>query len=162
VRDVVRSSGWLPDDRLQGDPVDGAYHDVDSSVMAFEIAARAALPRSEVRRLKMKLLEPIMKVEVVTPDEYTGSVIGDLNSRRGQIRDQEMRGNATVVNAFVPLANMFGYVNNLRSATQGRAQLHHAVRPLRAGAASCRRRSDLRNTPNLDRHDPLKRRLSEE
>jgi elongation factor G len=71
----------------------------------------------------MKLLEPIMKVEVVTPEEYTGSVIGDLNSRRGQIRDQEMRGNATVVNAFVPLANMFGYVNNLRSAmSQGRAQ----------------------------------------
>jgi elongation factor G len=101
--------------------VDGAYHDVDSSVMAFEIAARAAL-REAKSSLKMKLLEPIMKVEVVTPDEYTGSVIGDLNSRRGQIRDQEMRGNATVVNAFVPLANMFGYVNNLRSATQGRAQ----------------------------------------
>ena len=101
--------------------VDGAYHDVDSSVMAFEIAARGAL-REAKSALKMKLLEPIMKVEVVTPDEYTGSVIGDLNSRRGQIRDQEMRGNATVVNAFVPLANMFGYVNNLRSATQGRAQ----------------------------------------
>lgn len=101
--------------------VDGAYHDVDSSVLAFEIAARAAL-REAKSDLRMKLLEPIMKVEVVTPDEYTGSVIGDLNSRRGQIRDQEMRGNATVVNAFVPLANMFGYVNNLRSATQGRAQ----------------------------------------
>ncbi|WP_440959578.1 elongation factor G [Oceanicaulis sp. LC35] len=101
--------------------VDGAYHDVDSSVLAFEIAARAAL-REAKSSLRMKLLEPIMKVEVVTPDEYTGSVIGDLNSRRGQIRDQEMRGNATVVNAFVPLANMFGYVNNLRSATQGRAQ----------------------------------------
>ena len=101
--------------------VDGAYHDVDSSVLAFEIAARAAL-REAKSALRMKLLEPIMKVEVVTPDEYTGSVIGDLNSRRGQIRDQEMRGNATVVNAFVPLANMFGYVNNLRSATQGRAQ----------------------------------------
>ncbi|WP_370543758.1 hypothetical protein [Hyphobacterium sp. CCMP332] len=70
----------------------------------------------------MKLLEPMMKVEVVTPDEYTGSVIGDLNSRRGQIRDQEMRGNATVVNAMVPLANMFGYINALRSSTQGRAQ----------------------------------------
>lgn len=101
--------------------VDGAYHDVDSSVLAFEIAARAAL-REAKPSLKVKLLEPIMKVEVVTPDEYTGSVIGDLNSRRGQIRDQEMRGNATVVNAMVPLANMFGYVNNLRSATQGRAQ----------------------------------------
>jgi len=101
--------------------IDGAYHDVDSSVLAFEIAARGAL-RAAKPDLRMKLLEPIMKVEVVTPDEYTGSVIGDLNSRRGQIRDQEMRGNATVVNAFVPLANMFGYVNNLRSATQGRAQ----------------------------------------
>jgi len=101
--------------------VDGAYHDVDSSVLAFEIASRAAMKEAK-SQLKMKLLEPVMKVEVVTPDEYTGSVIGDLNSRRGQIRDQEMRGNATVVNAFVPLANMFGYVNNLRSATQGRAQ----------------------------------------
>ena len=101
--------------------VDGAYHDVDSSVLAFEIAARAAM-REAKPNLRMKLLEPIMKVEVVTPDDYTGSVIGDLNSRRGQIQGQEMRGNATVVNAMVPLANMFGYVNNLRSATQGRAQ----------------------------------------
>ncbi|MEO1040639.1 MAG: elongation factor G [Pseudomonadota bacterium] len=101
--------------------VDGAYHDVDSSVLAFEIAARGAM-REAKGALKLKLLEPIMKVEVVTPDEYTGSVIGDLNSRRGQIQGQEMRGNATVVNAMVPLANMFGYVNNLRSATQGRAQ----------------------------------------
>ena len=101
--------------------VDGAYHDVDSSVLAFEIAARAAM-REAKPNLRMKLLEPIMKVEVVTPDDYTGSVIGDLNSRRGQIQAQEMRGNATVVNAMVPLANMFGYVNNLRSATQGRAQ----------------------------------------
>jgi elongation factor G len=101
--------------------VDGAYHDVDSSVLAFEIAARAAF-REAKSHCAPKLLEPIMKVEVVTPDEYTGSVIGDLNSRRGQIAGQEMRGNATVVNAMVPLANMFGYVNNLRSATQGRAQ----------------------------------------
>ncbi|WP_270375270.1 elongation factor G [Marinicauda sp. Alg238-R41] len=101
--------------------VDGAYHDVDSSVLAFEIAARGAM-REAKPQMKIKLLEPVMKVEVVTPDDYTGSVIGDLNSRRGQIRDQEMRGNATVVNAMVPLANMFGYVNNLRSATQGRAQ----------------------------------------
>jgi len=101
--------------------VDGAYHDVDSSVLAFEIAARAAF-REAKNECAPKLLEPIMKVEVVTPDEYTGSVIGDLNSRRGQIAGQEMRGNATVVNAMVPLANMFGYVNNLRSATQGRAQ----------------------------------------
>ncbi|MBO6848716.1 MAG: elongation factor G [Maricaulis sp.] len=101
--------------------VDGAYHDVDSSVLAFEIAARAAF-REAKHECAPKLLEPIMKVEVVTPDEYTGGVIGDLNSRRGQIAGQEMRGNATVVNAMVPLANMFGYVNNLRSATQGRAQ----------------------------------------
>jgi len=101
--------------------VDGAYHDVDSSVLAFEIAGRAAF-REAKNHCAPKLLEPIMKVEVVTPDEYTGSVIGDLNSRRGQIAGQEMRGNATVVNAMVPLANMFGYVNNLRSATQGRAQ----------------------------------------
>ncbi len=101
--------------------IDGAYHDVDSSVLAFEIAARAAF-REAAKSAKPKLLEPIMKVEVVTPDEYTGSVIGDLNSRRGQVQGQEMRGNATVINAMVPLANMFGYVNNLRSATQGRAQ----------------------------------------
>ncbi|MCR9268148.1 MAG: elongation factor G, partial [Alphaproteobacteria bacterium] len=101
--------------------VDGAYHDVDSSVLAFEIAARAAF-REAKSHCAPRLLEPIMKVEVVTPDEYTGGVIGDLNSRRGQIAGQEMRGNATVVNAMVPLANMFGYVNNLRSATQGRAQ----------------------------------------
>ncbi|WP_339739680.1 elongation factor G [uncultured Maricaulis sp.] len=101
--------------------VDGAFHDVDSSVLAFEIAARAAF-REAKQHCAPKLLEPIMKVEVVTPDEYTGGVIGDLNSRRGQISGQEMRGNATVVNAMVPLANMFGYVSNLRSATQGRAQ----------------------------------------
>ncbi|GJL94070.1 MAG: elongation factor G [Hyphococcus sp.] len=100
---------------------DGAFHDVDSSVLAFEIAARAAL-RENKGELGLALLEPVMKVEVVTPEEYTGTVIGDLNSRRGQIQEQEMRGNANVVHAMVPLANMFGYVNNLRSATQGRAQ----------------------------------------
>lgn len=99
---------------------DGAFHDVDSSVLAFEIAARGAL-RENKSELGLALLEPVMKVEVVTPEEYTGTVIGDLNSRRGQIQDQEMRGNANVVHAMVPLANMFGYVNNLRSATQGRA-----------------------------------------
>lgn len=100
---------------------DGAFHDVDSSVLAFEIAARAAF-REHKAELGLALLEPVMKVEVVTPEEYTGTVIGDLNSRRGQIQEQEMRGNANVVHAMVPLANMFGYVNNLRSATQGRAQ----------------------------------------
>ncbi|MBO0754658.1 MAG: elongation factor G [Bradyrhizobiaceae bacterium] len=100
--------------------VDGAYHDVDSSALAFEIAARAAL-REALQKGGSVLLEPIMKVEVVTPEEYTGSVIGDLNSRRGQIQGQDMRGNANVINAMVPLANMFGYVNTLRSMSQGRA-----------------------------------------
>ncbi|MFN9927635.1 MAG: elongation factor G [Phenylobacterium sp.] len=100
---------------------DGGYHDVDSSVLAFEIAARAAF--KELREKgSPKLLEPIMKVEVLTPDEYMGDVIGDLNSRRGQIQGTETRGNAQVVTAFVPLANMFGYINNLRSFSQGRAQ----------------------------------------
>ena len=100
--------------------LDGAFHDVDSSVLAFEIAARAAF-REASQKAQMKLLEPVMKVEVVSPEDFVGTVIGDLNSRRGMIQGQEMRGNATVVNAMVPLANMFGYVNNLRSATQGRA-----------------------------------------
>jgi elongation factor G len=100
--------------------VDGAYHDVDSSALAFEIGARAAL-REALQKGSPVLLEPIMKVEVVTPEDYTGSVIGDLNSRRGQIQGQDMRGNANVINAMVPLANMFGYVSNLRSMSQGRA-----------------------------------------
>ncbi len=100
--------------------IDGDFHDVDSNVLTFEIAARAAF-----RELKEagdpRLLEPIMKVECVSPEEYVGSVIGDLNSRRGMIQGQDMRGNATVINAMVPLANMFGYVNTLRSFSQGRA-----------------------------------------
>ena len=100
---------------------DGSYHDVDSSVLAFEIAARAAF-RELREKGGPKLLEPIMKVEVLTPDEYMGDVIGDLNSRRGQIQGTETRGNAQVVTAFVPLANMFGYINTLRSFSQGRAQ----------------------------------------
>ena len=100
--------------------VDGAYHDVDSSVLAFEIAARAAFKELREKGAP-KLLEPIMAVEVVTPEEYLGSVIGDLDGRRGMIQGQDMRGNATVVNAFVPLANMFGYVNTLRGMSQGRA-----------------------------------------
>ena len=100
--------------------IDGAYHDVDSSALAFEICARAAL-REALQKGSPVLLEPIMKVEVVTPEDYTGSVIGDLNSRRGQIQGQDMRGNANVINAMVPLANMFGYVSNLRSMSQGRA-----------------------------------------
>src|SRR5207249_2277651 len=101
--------------------VDGAYHEVDSSAMAFEISARAAL-RDALAKAGPVLLEPIMKVEVVTPEDYLGNVIGDLNSRRGQIIGTDSRGNAQVVNAMVPLANMFGYVNQLRSFTQGRAQ----------------------------------------
>jgi elongation factor G len=100
--------------------IDGAYHEVDSSAMAFEIAARQGL-REALQKGAPVLLEPIMKVEVVTPEDYTGSVIGDLNSRRGHIHGQDMRGNANVINAMVPLANMFGYVSNLRSMSQGRA-----------------------------------------
>ncbi len=100
--------------------IDGAFHDVDSSVLAFEIASRAAF-REALQKGGSVLLEPIMKVEVVTPEEYTGSCIGDLNSRRGQIQGQDVRGNANVINAMVPLANMFGYVNQLRSFSQGRA-----------------------------------------
>ncbi len=101
--------------------IDGAYHEVDSSVLAFEIASRAAF-REGAQKAGPKLLEPIMKVEVVSPEDYVGGVIGDLTGRRGQILGQEMRGNATVINAMVPLANMFGYVNTLRSMSQGRAQ----------------------------------------
>jgi len=101
--------------------IDGAYHDVDSSVMAFEIAGRAAF-REGALKAAPKLLEPIMKVEAVTPEDYVGGIIGDLTSRRGQVRGQESRGNAVVINAMVPLANMFGYVNTLRSMSQGRAQ----------------------------------------
>src|SRR5450432_1484719 len=130
--------------------VDGAYHDVDSSALAFEIASRAAF-REALQKGKSVLLEPIMKVEVVTPEDYTGSVIGDLNSRRGQIQGQDMRGNANVINAMVPLMNMFGYVNNLRSMSQGRATFtmqfdHYAEAPANVSAEvqkslpDCRRR----------------------
>ncbi|MGN6490344.1 MAG: elongation factor G [Devosia sp.] len=100
---------------------DGAYHDVDSSVLAFEIAGRAGF-REAIEKAAPKILEPVMRVEVVTPEDYVGDVIGDLNSRRGQIRGTEARGIAQVIDAMVPLANMFGYVNSLRSMSQGRAQ----------------------------------------
>src|ERR1700692_4428576 len=118
--------------------VDGAYHDVDSSALAFEIASRAAF-RDALQKGKSVLLEPIMKVEVVTPEDYTGSVIGDLNSRRGHIQGPDMRGNANVINAMVPLMNMFGYVNNLRSMSQGRATFtmqfdHYAEAPANVSA----------------------------
>ena len=121
--------GSLDNGVLAGFPVidfkatlfDGAYHDVDSSALAFEIAARAAF-KEGIAKAGPKLLEPIMRVEVVTPRDYMGDVIGDLNSRRGRITGQDQRGNAEVINAMVPLANMFGYVNTLRSMSQGRAQ----------------------------------------
>ncbi len=101
--------------------IDGAYHDVDSSVLAFEIAARAGM-REGLKKAGAKLLEPMMKVEVITPEEYTGGIIGDLTSRRGQVSGQEPRGNAIAIDANVPLANMFGYINTLRSMSSGRAQ----------------------------------------
>ncbi|HIF60807.1 MAG TPA: elongation factor G [Rhodospirillales bacterium] len=112
---------------------DGASHDVDSSVMAFEIAARAAF-REGVMKASPCLLEPVMKVEVVTPEEYMGDIIGDLNSRRGNVGSMDQRGNARVISCMVPLANMFGYVNTLRSMSQGRAQFsmhfnHYAELP---------------------------------
>jgi elongation factor G len=118
--------------------IDGKYHDVDSSALAFEICARQCL-KEALLRAKPVLLEPIMKVECVTPEDYTGSVIGDLNSRRGQIMGQDMRGNANVINAMVPLMNMFGYVNNLRSMSQGRATFtmqfdHYAELPANVAA----------------------------
>jgi len=107
---------------------DGKYHEVDSNALTFDIAARAAF-RELAARGAVKLLEPIMKVEVVTPEEFLGGVIGDLNSRRGQVQGTDSRGNAQVVTAMVPLANMFGYINTLRSMSQGRAQysmeFHH-------------------------------------
>ncbi|MBT8413727.1 MAG: elongation factor G, partial [Boseongicola sp.] len=94
---------------------------VDSSVLAFEIAARQWM-REAMRKAGAKMLEPIMKVEVITPEEYTGGIIGDLTSRRGQVQGQDTRGNAIAINSMVPLANMFGYINNLRSMSSGRAQ----------------------------------------
>jgi elongation factor G len=119
----VLSSGVLagfPVVDVKATLIDGAYHDVDSSVLAFEIAGRAAC-REALQKGGCVLLEPIMKVEVTTPEDYTGSVMGDLLGRRGQVQGQDMRGNAVVINAMVPLANMFGYVNQLRSMSQGRA-----------------------------------------
>jgi len=102
---------------------DGGHHEVDSSVLAFEIAARAAV-REAMEKSRPKLLEPIMKVEVVTPEDYLGDIIGDLNSRRGHLQGMSQRSNARVIEAMAPLANMFGYVNTLRSMSQGRAQFH--------------------------------------
>jgi elongation factor G len=114
--------------------VDGAYHDVDSSAQTFEIASRAAF-REALQKGRSVLLEPIMKVEVVTPEDYTRLLMRDLNSRRGQIKGQDVRGNANVINAMVPLMNMFGYVNDLRSTSHGRATFtmqfdHYAEAPL--------------------------------
>ncbi|MBL6777164.1 MAG: elongation factor G [Alphaproteobacteria bacterium] len=106
---------------FQAELIDGASHDVDSSVLAFEIAARAAF-REAMDKAAARLLEPVMKVEVLTPEEYVGDIIGDLNSRRGQVGGMDQRGNARAIDAMVPLANMFGYINTLRSMSQGRAQ----------------------------------------
>ncbi len=119
--------------------IDGKFHDVDSSVLAFEIASRMCM-REGLRRAGAKLLEPVMKVEVVTPEEYTGNIIGDLTSRRGQVQGQENRGNAIAIDAFVPLANMFGYINNLRSMSSGRANF----------------------TMQFDHYDPVPQNISEE
>jgi elongation factor G len=123
VRDIAEQGALIgfPIIDFSVELTDGAYHDVDSSVLAFEIAGRGAM-REAAEKAGIKILEPIMKVEVVTPEEYMGDVIGDLNKRRGQIQGSETRGPATVINAMVPLANMFGYVNELRSFSQGRAQ----------------------------------------
>ncbi|WP_179381579.1 elongation factor G [Jannaschia marina] len=119
--------------------LDGKFHDVDSSVLAFEIASRMGM-REGMRKAGAKLLEPVMKVEVITPEEYTGGIIGDLTSRRGQVSGQEPRGNAIAIDAFVPLANMFGYINTLRSMSSGRAQF----------------------TMQFDHYDPVPQNISEE
>ncbi|WP_342069680.1 elongation factor G [Yoonia algicola] len=119
--------------------IDGKFHDVDSSIMAFEIAARMCM-REGMRKAGAKLLEPIMKVEVVTPEEHTGGIIGDLTSRRGMVQGQDTRGNAIVIDAMVPLANMFGYINTLRSMSSGRAQF----------------------TMQFDHYDPVPSNISEE
>ncbi len=119
--------------------LDGKFHDVDSSIMAFEIAARMCM-REGMKKAGAKLLEPIMKVEVITPEEHTGGIIGDLTSRRGQVSGQEPRGNAIAIDAFVPLANMFGYINTLRSMSSGRAQF----------------------TMQFDHYDPVPSNISEE
>ncbi|OSZ64571.1 elongation factor G, partial [Sphingomonas sp. IBVSS1] len=123
IRDVASSGALIgfPLIDFKATLYDGAYHDVDSSALAFEITGRGAM-REAADKAGIKILEPVMKVEVVTPEDYLGDVIGDLNSRRGQIQGTDTRGNAQVIEAMVPLANMFGYVNNLRSMSQGRAQ----------------------------------------
>ena len=149
--------GSLDNGVLAGFPVidfkveltDGAYHEVNSSALAFEIAARAAM-KEGLAKASPKLLEPIMKVEVVTPRDYMGDVIGDLNSRRGRITGQDQRGNAEVINAMVPLANMFGYVNTLRSMSQGRAQYSMTFRSLRASTAGGRGRSPRQDWHNAE------------
>jgi elongation factor G len=120
----VAESGYLIGSPIVGVKctlVDGSYHDVDSSVLAFEIAARCAF-KEAMQKCNPRILEPIMAVEVVTPEDYMGDVIGDINSRRGQVVGMDQRANARVIAAEVPLAEMFGYVNTLRSMSQGRAQ----------------------------------------
>jgi len=123
IREVAESGSLIgfPIIDFKATLYDGAYHDVDSSALAFEITGRGGM-REAATKAGIKLLEPMMKVEVVTPEDFMGDCIGDLNSRRGQIQGTDSRGNAQVIEAMVPLANMFGYVNQLRSMTQGRAQ----------------------------------------
>ncbi len=120
---------------VQARLIDGSFHDVDSHEMAFKIAGSMAF-RDAAEKATPVILEPIMATEVVTPEQFMGDVVGDINRRRGRIRDLGMRGNAKVITAFVPLAEMFGYSTDLRSASQGRASYTHAVRSLRAGADS--------------------------
>jgi elongation factor G len=133
---------------LKATLIDGSYHEVDSKEMAYKIAGSLAL-KDAVRRGKPSILEPIMKVEVVTPEEFMGDVIGDINSRRGQIQGMEVRAGAQVIGAHVPLASMFGYATDLRSATQGRGGLLDGVRPLRAGPELDGRRDDGQEPPRL-------------
>ena len=122
IKDALRNGvlAGYPIEDVRVELVFGSYHDVDSSEMAFKIAGSMAIQEA-CKKANPIIMEPMMKVEVVTPEEYMGDVIGDLNSRRGQVQEMSTRGNANVVDAMVPLANMFGYVNNLRSLTQGRA-----------------------------------------
>ena len=119
--------------------VDGKYHDTDSSEIAFKVAGSLAFQEA-ARRAKPVLLEPVFAVEVVTPEEYMGDVIGDLNRRRGRVHGMEPRGNAQVVTAHVPLSEMFGYATDVRSMSRGTGDPHDAVRQVRRGAAEHRRK----------------------
>ena len=130
--------------------VDGSYHDVDSSEMAFKIAGSMAF-KEALAKADPCLLEPMMKVEVIIPEQYMGDVIGDISSRRGRIEGMEARMGEQTVHAYVPLSEMFGYATDLRCRTQGRGTVHHAVRPLRGSAqVRWRRRSPARGEERTD------------